>query len=99
VGVHGAVATFGALVSDTQRKLLGRSVRIVAAFDNPRIDDAGRKACETFLTSAKKYGMEVTFFNYNGLDVKDVGDMQMQDIQFGLANARDMIFGERAYLV
>lgn len=99
IGVHGAVATFGALVSDTQRKLLGRSVRIVAAFDNPRIDDAGRKACENFLTSAKKYGMEVNFFNYNGIDAKDPGDMSVQEITFGIANARDMIFGERAYLV
>jgi len=99
IGIHGAVATFGALVSDTQRKLLGRSVRVVAAFDNPRIDDAGRKACESLLLNARKYGMEVTFFNYNGVEAKDPGDMLEEDIRFGIANARDMIFGERAYLV
>jgi DNA primase len=98
VGVQGAVATFGALVSDAQRKLLGKSDLVIAAFDNPAIDPAGKKACDDMLVSAKKYGMELKFFNYNNSKCKDVGEMSEEDIKFGLMTAKDMIYGERAYV-
>ena len=97
-GFIGAVATFGAIVSDAQVKLLRYSDVVIAAFDNPRIDDAGRKASEEMLSSARKYGMTLKYFNYNDSDAKDVGDMTDEQISFGIANAKDSIFGERAYL-
>jgi DNA primase len=78
--------------------LLRYSDVVIAAFDNPRIDDAGRKASEEMLSSARKYGMTLKYFNYNDSDAKDVGDMTDEQISFGIANAKDSIFGERAYL-
>jgi len=99
VGITGAVATFGAIVSEAQLKLIRSSESVVAAFDNPNTDDAGRKACESLIVSARKYGIEVKFFNYNGLPAKDPGEMTAEDIHFGLDNAKDMIYGEGAYFV
>lgn len=98
VGIEGAVATFGAIVSDAQRKLLGKSDVVIAAFDNPSIDAAGKKACQDMLEMARKYGMELKFFNYNGSSAKDPGEMSEAEIMFGLQNAKDMIYGERAYI-
>lgn len=97
VGVKGAVATFGAIVSDAQRKLLGKSEVVIAAFDNPAVDAAGKKACDDMLDMARQYGMELKFFNYNGVSAKDPGEMSEANIIFGLQNAKDMIYGQRAY--
>jgi DNA primase len=97
-GIVGAVAAFGAMVSDTQAKLLRYSDTVIAAFDNPNIDAAGKKACEEMIVSARKYGMTVKFFNYASTGIKDVGDMTDEQIKFGLDNAKDMIYGEAAYL-
>lgn len=99
VGIKGAVATFGAIVSDAQLKLIRSSESVIAAFDNPNMDEAGRKASESLIVSARKYGIEVKFFNYNGRPAKDPGEMIAEDIHFGLDNAKDMIYGEEAYFV
>jgi DNA primase len=97
-GIIGAVATFGAIVSDYQVKLLRYSDVVIAAFDNPNIDDAGRKASEAMIVSARKYGITLKFFNYASTGIKDVGDMTNEQIQFGVETAKDMIYGEKAYL-
>jgi hypothetical protein len=38
------------------------------------------------------------FFNYNGIDVKDVGDMTEVEIVRGLETAKHMLHGKAAYL-
>jgi DNA primase len=97
-GVIGAVATFGAIVSDAQVKLLRYSDVVIAAFDNPNIDAAGRKACEEMIVSARKYGITLKFFDYASTGIKDVGDMTNEQVTQGIENAKDSIYGERAYL-
>lgn len=90
-----SVSTYGAMPSDEQVKILRRAPRVLAAFDN---DAAGKKASESIRTYAKKYGIELSFFNYAGIDVKDVGDMTEEEIHRGISTAKDMIFGKAAYL-
>ena len=95
VGVSGAVSIYGAMMSDEQAKIIRRAKRVVAAFDN---DPAGKKACEQIRDYARKYGFDLLFFNYNGIDVKDVGDMTEIEIVRGLETAKHMLHGKAAYL-
>ncbi len=97
-GYRGAVAICGAVISETQAKLLRRSQKIIAAFDNPRLDPAGSKGCEDLRQFAKRYGMELSYFNYGDSGKKDPGDMTDEEIKWGIENAKDMIFGKSAYL-
>jgi len=97
-GIIGAVSTFGAIVSDAQVKLLRYSDTVIAAFDNPNIDEAGRTACAAMIVSARKYGMTLKFFNYASTGIKDVGDMTDEQVQHGVETAKDSIYGEKAYL-
>ena len=97
-GISGAVATCGAVVSDTQAKLLRGSDKIIAAFDNPNVDTAGRKASEQLRTFARKYGLNLFFFNYGETTKKDPGDMTDEEIRWGVANARSAVLGESAYV-
>ena len=92
---YNAIATFGAILSEDQAKIMRSASRIIAAFDN---DDAGKKACEQMLGFARKYGMELKYFNYDGIDVKDVGDMTEREIKQGVETARDRVYGKAAYL-
>lgn len=92
---HSAISTFGAIISEDQAKLMRRAPQLIAAFDN---DEAGRKASEQILGFARKYGMELKFFNYEGIDVKDVGDMLETEITIGLQTAKDRVYGKAAYL-
>ena len=89
-----AVATFGAILSEDQAKLMRRSSKIIAAFDN---DAAGKKACEQMLGFAKRYGMELAFFNYKNILEKDVGDMHVADVVNGIEKAVDRVYGKAAY--
>jgi len=95
IGVIGAVSIYGAMMSDEQAKIIRRAKRVVAAFDN---DPAGKKACEQIRDYARKYGFDLLFFNYNGIDVKDVGDMTEVEIVRGLETAKHMLHGKAAYL-
>ena len=90
-----SISTFGAMPSVDQIKLMSRAPRVYAAFDN---DQAGKKASEELRLQARKYGIDLCYFNYTGIDVKDVGDMMEEEIQGGLATARSMIYGKEAYL-
>jgi hypothetical protein len=47
---------------------------------------------------SRKYGMDLKFFNYEGIDVKDVGDMVESEIEKGLTTAKDRVWGKAAYL-
>jgi DNA primase len=92
---HNAISTYGAILSEDQAKIMRRVPQVIAAFDN---DQAGKKACEQMMGFSRKYGMELKFFNYEGIDVKDVGDMVESDIARGLETAKDRVWGRAAYL-
>lgn len=88
------VASFGAILSEDQAKIMRRASVIYAAFDN---DDAGKKACEQMLGFARRYGIELKFFNYAGIDVKDIGDMTPKEVIQGIDTAKDRVWGKAAY--
>jgi len=91
---YNAIATFGAIISEEQGKLMRRATSIISAFDN---DQAGKKASEQMLGFSRKYGFDLRYFNYAEIDVKDVGDMSEKQIQRGLETAKHMIYGKEAY--
>lgn len=92
---HNSISTFGAIISEEQAKIMRRAPRLIAAFDN---DKAGHTANEQIRTLARKYGMELSYFNYTGIDVKDAGDMTEEEIERGIKTARTSILGKAAYL-
>ena len=95
-GVEGAISTFGALVSEDQAKIMRRAEKVVAAFDK---DEAGLKAAESMRPYARKYGINLFFFDYKGIDVKDPGDMTVDEIHRGIENAKSYVLGKEAFLV
>lgn len=97
-GFKGAMATCGALVSDTQAKLMRGTEKIIAAFDNPNIDAAGRKACLDMQTFSLKYNLNLFYFNYGTSNKKDPGDMTDAEIAWGIENAKSVVLGEKAYV-
>jgi len=90
-----AISTFGAIMSEDQAKIMRRAPRIIAAFDN---DKAGHTANEQIRVLARKYGMDLYYFNYKDIDVKDVGDMTEEEIERGISTAKTSILGKAAYL-
>ena len=90
-----SVSTFGAIMSEEQAKILRRAPKIIAAFDN---DKAGHTANEQMRGFARKYGIDLHYFNYRGIDVKDVGDMTEAEIEHGIKTAKTSILGKAAYL-
>jgi DNA primase len=82
-------------MSEEQAKILRRSPKIIAAFDN---DKAGHTANEQIRVLARKYGMDLYYFNYSGIDVKDVGDMTEAEVERGIRTAKTSILGKAAYL-
>jgi len=92
---HQAISTFGSTISEDQAKIMRRAPKLIAAFDN---DKAGHAANEQMHTLSNKYGMELSYFNYTGIDVKDVGDMTEEEIQRGIKTARTSVLGKAAYL-
>lgn len=97
-GIKGAVAICGSSVSPEQVKLLRYSEKIICAFDNPNIDNAGRKASEEMRGYARKYGLNLYFFNYGDSNKKDPGDLTDEEILWGMENAKSYILGEAAYV-
>jgi hypothetical protein len=71
---------------------------VIAAFDNPNIDNAGRKASKEMLVWGRKYGLNLFFFNYGDTNKKDPGDMTDAEIRWGVENAVTALFGESAYV-
>jgi hypothetical protein len=95
IGVTGAVAICGSSLSEEQVKLLRRSDKIIAAFDN---DAAGYKANEELRKMARKYGLNLFFFSYPRSGAKDPGELSDEEILWGLAAAKSSILGESAYV-
>jgi hypothetical protein len=94
-GVTGAVAICGSSISEEQVKLLRRSDKVIAAFDQ---DTAGYKASEELRKIARKYGLNLFFFSYPRGGAKDPGDLTDEEIAWGIANAKSSILGESAYV-
>lgn len=94
-GFLGAVAICGASPSEEQIKLLRYSDRLIVAMDN---DKAGQKASKEFLIWARKYSLNLWYFNYGSSSKKDPGDMTDEEIRWGIENAQSSIFGELAYV-
>jgi hypothetical protein len=92
---HNAISTYGAIISEDQAKIMRRAPRVIAAMDN---DKAGHTANEQMRGFSRKYGMELSYFNYTGIEVKDVGDMTESEIEKGIQTARTSILGKAAYL-
>lgn len=77
VGVP-AVSTFGASISSSQLELLARNFRyVIAAMDN---DSPGKKANDILHRNLSKRGCVVFDFEYLGLDAKDPGDIESDEI-------------------
>jgi DNA primase len=94
-GFETPVAICGSSISDKQVKLLRSVDVIIAAFDN---DKAGYKANKDMLVWGKKYGLDLFFFNYSQTTKKDPGEMTVEEITWGLENAKSSIYGESAYV-
>jgi hypothetical protein len=97
-GVASAVAICGSSPSEEQIKLLRASNRIICAFDNPKLDNAGKKASEEIREFARKYGLNLSFFNYGDSGKKDPGDMTDEEIRWGIENSKSAVLGEKAYV-
>jgi DNA primase len=68
-----AVSSFGAAISSEQMNLLSRTFRyVISAMDN---DSVGKRATDLLHKRLTKKGCVVFDFDYNGLDVKDPGDV------------------------
>lgn len=97
-GVASAVAICGSSASEEQVKLLRASDRVICAFDNPRLDDAGKKASDEMREFARKYGINLSFFNYGDSGKKDPGDMTDEEILWGIENSKSSVLGEKSYV-
>jgi DNA primase len=93
LGFTGGVATYGALVSSAQFNLIRGGERVVIAMDN---DEAGHKSSMSLYTLCREMDKEAWFFNYNHLDVKDIGGMSLDEVKFGIDNAKHIAKGWRA---
>jgi len=81
------VAICGAMVSEAQLDLMRKADKLILAFDNPAVDEAGRKALSDFKASALKNGIEFWAFNYGDSMAKDIGDMTPDEVRWGIDNA------------
>lgn len=83
------LAFCGSMPSTKQQYLLSLFRRTVLAVDNPRWDDAGRKAIESL--RGGKSGFFPWYFQYGDTDAKDPGEMRARDIRAGIENAAFMV--------
>jgi hypothetical protein len=97
-GFPGAVAICGSTMSQQQIKLISSVGRVIAAFDNPKVDDAGMKASAQIASLALKYGINLSFFNYGDSGKKDPGDLTDAQIKWGISNAISSLYGPKAYV-
>jgi hypothetical protein len=97
-GFPGALAICGSQVNEDHVKLVRGADTIISAFDNPKVDAAGKKASADLAKLAVKYGLNVLFFNYGDTGKKDPGDLTDEEIAWGIENAKSSIYGESAYV-
>ena len=97
-GFAGAIALCGTTISEEQIKLIRSADKVICAVDNPKIDKAGKKAADEFRKFARKYGINLFFFNYGSSGKKDPGDLTDDEIAWGIHNAKSSVLGEMAYV-
>lgn len=97
-GFPGAVAICGSTMNENQVKLIRNTDKVIAAFDNPKIDQAGKGASAQLHTLALKYGLNLSYFNYGDSGKKDPGDMTDVEIAWGIEHAVSSLYGENAYV-
>ena len=97
-GYPGALAVCGSTIKEEQVKLIRSSSKIIAAFDNPKIDQAGKKVSDDIRKLALKYGLNLSYFNYGESGNKDPGDMSDEDIKWGIDHAQSFLIGQSAYV-
>ena len=79
------LASFGAAISNTQISLLEQYAdRLIVAMDN---DEAGIKSSQKLFESLPRFRKGVLWLNYDGTDVKDIGDMTDEQITHAIATA------------
>jgi DNA primase len=93
VGVSGGVATYGTSVSKDQINMIKGADRIIFAMDN---DDAGRTTSSDLLQRSVEMWFECWFFDYTGIDCKDVGGMSKAEIIQGIQGSKHSLHGEGA---
>jgi hypothetical protein len=97
-GYPGAVAICGSTISEPQIKFLRNAGRVIAAFDNPKLDPAGKRASDSIRNLSVKYGINLLFFNYGDTGKKDPGDLTDEEIGWGIEHAQSALYGERSYV-
>jgi DNA primase len=90
LGITGGVAVYGALVSNYQFDLIRGADRIIFAMDN---DEAGKTSSLRLYNLCKQMDKEAWFFNYNHLDIKDIGGMSLDEIRYGIDKAKHIAHG------
>jgi hypothetical protein len=96
IGFSGGVACYGASVSSDQILIMREAEHLIFAFDNPAIDTAGKAASLKMLSTSRREGIECWFFNYGNSSAKDIGDMTVNEITFGIENAKHCVIGKHA---
>jgi len=97
-GFPGAVAICGSTMKEEQLKLIRTAGRVIAAFDNPKVDPSGKKVSEDVRKLALKYSLNLSYFNYGESGHKDPGDMTDDDIKWGIEHAQSFLLGQSAYV-
>jgi hypothetical protein len=97
-GIQGAVALCGSVPSEEQIKLIRYSEQVICALDNPKVDKAGYKGAQEMAKFARKYGLNLSFFNYGDTGKKDPGDLTNEELVWGVNNAKTALLGEKAYV-
>lgn len=78
LGFPGAVAAFGAMVSDAQIRIIKRRCTLlILALDN---DAAGNAARDTLYARWRPRGLDMRYFNYANAPGKDPGEMAPEQI-------------------
>lgn len=93
VGIEGGVATYGTSVSKEQLNMIKGANRIIFAMDN---DEAGKQTSLDLLSRSVEMWFECWFFDYTGIDCKDVGGMSKAEIIQGIQGAKHSLHGEGA---
>lgn len=95
VGQRGGIAVCGSTLSAEQMHLLSGN-EVIVAFDNPKLDLAGRKAALALFRASARLHIESRFFSYADTPAKDVGEMSSYEIKRGLRDAQHYIRGVKA---
>jgi len=95
LGIQGGVAACGAIISHDQIKIMRRADKLILALDN---DAAGKESTRVLFKELRKEGIEFFVFNYGDFEVKDIGDMTKDQIDWSLENSKHCVMGEAALI-